>query len=73
MGSHPLPGSGKQAHPGQSPVGTERRGLQFSLPWARLLTPSQDLNLQGTLLGYELPSLELPLIKPGDIIHLSSG
>lgn len=32
VGSHPPPGSGKQAHPGQSPVGTERRGLSVNLP-----------------------------------------
>ena len=50
-GSHPPPGSGKQARPGQSPAGTERRSLQVCLPWVLLLTPNQDLNLQGTLLG----------------------
>ena len=63
VGSHPLPGFGKQAHPGQSPVGTERRGLQVSLPRVLLLSPSQDLTLQGTLLGYDVPSLEFLLLN----------
>lgn len=61
VGSHPLLGSGKQAHPGQSPVGTERSGLQVSLPWVLFLPPNRDLNLQGAFPGYELPSLEFLL------------
>lgn len=63
VGSHPLPGFGKQAHPGRSPVGTKRRSLQVSLPQVLLLSPSQDLNLQGTLPGYDVPSLEFLLLN----------
>lgn len=51
VGSHPLPGSGKQAHPGQSPVGTERRRPSSQSSLGSPSDPQSDLNLQGTLLG----------------------
>lgn len=47
-------------------------GLQVSLPWVLLLTPNQTSTSREPSL-VRSSSLELPLFKPGGIIHLSSG
>lgn len=56
VGSHPLPGSEKQPHPGQSPVGIERKGLQVSFPWVLLLPPVRTSSSREPFLVVSCPA-----------------